>query len=304
MKRGLALSRPRGGRALGAVAAAGAKSNDTTISGAGSTFVAPLVSAWTPALGSAFGYNVQYSAVGSGAGIAAVTNRQVDFGASDAPLSPDAGDRLQRLRPDPVGARRRRPSPTTSRARPCTCGSTARRSRTSSSGTSRTGTIPAIAALNPGANLPNLKITPVFRSDGSGTSYNFTDYLSARLAGVEVEDRRLDPAGVPGRRRRQGLRRRRRCRQEHDRRRHLRRRRLRAHEPHPVRGRARTRPGSSSTRASGGSVAAAQAFPTVRRTTRCTSSTRRSRRRSPTRSAPTPTSSSRSRPRTRPSSGR
>jgi phosphate transport system substrate-binding protein len=38
---------------------------------------------------------------------------------------------------------------------------------------------PAIAALNPGASLPNLKITPVFRSDGSGTSYNFTDYLSA-----------------------------------------------------------------------------------------------------------------------------
>ena len=38
---------------------------------------------------------------------------------------------------------------------------------------------PAIAALNPGASLPNLKITPVFRSDGSGTSYNFSDYLSS-----------------------------------------------------------------------------------------------------------------------------
>jgi phosphate transport system substrate-binding protein len=37
----------------------------------------------------------------------------------------------------------------------------------------------AIKALNKGANLPDLKITPVFRSDGSGTSYNFTDYLSA-----------------------------------------------------------------------------------------------------------------------------
>jgi ABC-type phosphate transport system, periplasmic component len=37
----------------------------------------------------------------------------------------------------------------------------------------------AISKLNPGANLPNLKITPVFRSDGSGTSYNFTDYLSS-----------------------------------------------------------------------------------------------------------------------------
>src|SRR4029078_9091616 len=38
---------------------------------------------------------------------------------------------------------------------------------------------PAIAALNKGAKLPDLKITPVFRSDGSGTSYTFTDYLSS-----------------------------------------------------------------------------------------------------------------------------
>ena len=38
---------------------------------------------------------------------------------------------------------------------------------------------PAITALNKGANLPDLKITPIFRSDGSGTTYNFTDYLSA-----------------------------------------------------------------------------------------------------------------------------
>ena len=58
---------------------------------------------------------------------------------------------------------------------------------------------PAIAALNKGANLPNLKITPVFRSDGSGTSYNFTDYLSSVNAHVEDEDRHLDAAGVPGR---------------------------------------------------------------------------------------------------------
>src|ERR1700712_4392869 len=74
---------------LVAATAATATSSDTTISGAGSSFVAPLVSTWTPALGSAFGYSLQYSAVGSGAGIAAVTNRQVDFGASDAPLTPD-----------------------------------------------------------------------------------------------------------------------------------------------------------------------------------------------------------------------
>ena len=38
---------------------------------------------------------------------------------------------------------------------------------------------PAIKALNPGASMPNLHITPIFRSDGSGTTYNFTDFLSA-----------------------------------------------------------------------------------------------------------------------------
>src|SRR6266403_580337 len=88
MRRGLALL-AAAALALLAVAAVSAKSNDTTITGAGSSFVSPLVSAWTPAVGSAFGYTLQYSPVGSGAGIAAITNRQVDFGASDAPLTPD-----------------------------------------------------------------------------------------------------------------------------------------------------------------------------------------------------------------------
>src|SRR5262245_57552366 len=68
---------------------ASARSNGETISGAGSTFVQPLVSQWISPVGSAFGINLQYSGVGSGAGITAVTNRTVDFGASDAPLSPD-----------------------------------------------------------------------------------------------------------------------------------------------------------------------------------------------------------------------
>src|SRR5438445_3620405 len=75
--------------ALVTATSAGATRSVTTITGAGSTFVSPLVSVWTPAIGSAFGYTLQYSAVGSGAGIAAITSRQVDFGASDAPLTAD-----------------------------------------------------------------------------------------------------------------------------------------------------------------------------------------------------------------------
>src|SRR4051812_36064482 len=75
--------------ALAAAGAASAKKTDTTIAGAGSTFVAPLVAQWVQPLGQAYGYALQYSGVGSGGGVSAVTSRTVDFGASDAPLTPD-----------------------------------------------------------------------------------------------------------------------------------------------------------------------------------------------------------------------
>jgi phosphate transport system substrate-binding protein len=177
MKRGLALI-ATAGLALLTVAAAGAKSNDTTITGAGSTFVAPLVSAWTPALGSAFGYNVQYSAVGSGAGIAAITANQVDFGASDAPLNPAQ----QSACPDCIQIPWALSATSVMYNVPGAPVHLNLDGATISKiflGDITNWNDPAIAALNKSANLPNLKITPVFRSDGSGTSYNFTDYLSS-----------------------------------------------------------------------------------------------------------------------------
>ena len=163
---------------LVAAAAATAKTDDTTITGAGSTFVAPLVSAWTPALGHAFGYTVQYSAVGSGAGIAAITARQVDFGASDAPLTPAQ----QQACPDCVQIPWALSAVAVAYNVP---GSPAHVNLDGATlakiflGRITSWNDPAIAALNKGANLPSLKITPVFRSDGSGTSYAFADYLSA-----------------------------------------------------------------------------------------------------------------------------
>src|SRR6058998_4284412 len=75
--------------ASGTASAAPAKHSGTTLSGAGSSFVSPLISQWIPAVGSAYGYELQYSPIGSGGGVAAITSRQVDFGASDAPLTPD-----------------------------------------------------------------------------------------------------------------------------------------------------------------------------------------------------------------------
>jgi phosphate transport system substrate-binding protein len=198
MKRGLALV-ACAAAALGAVAAAGATSNDSTITGAGSTFVAPLVSTWTPAIGSAFGYTVQYSAVGSGAGIAAITNRQVDFGASDAPLSPDQAAACKGCVQIPWAlaattvAYNVPGAPVHLRLDGATIAKIFLGQITNWNDS-------AIAKLNPGANMPNLKITPVFRSDGSGTSYNFTDYLSAVSplwkSKIGVSTQPAFPAGV------------------------------------------------------------------------------------------------------------
>jgi phosphate transport system substrate-binding protein len=199
MKRGLALISAVTIVALGAVAAAGARSSDTTVSGAGSTFVAPLVSKWTPALGSAFGYTVQYSGVGSGAGIAAITNRQVDFGASDAPMSPEQLSACKGCAQIPWALA------ATTVAYNVPGAPAHLRLNGAAIANIFLGKItnwndPAIAALNPGSNMPSLKITPVFRSDGSGTSYNFSDYLSAVSpdwkSKIGVSTQPAFPAGV------------------------------------------------------------------------------------------------------------
>jgi len=170
--------------ALALVAAAGAKqqkASATVLNGAGSTFVAPLVSVWTPALGSAFDYTVQYSAVGSGAGISQITARTVDFGASDAPLTPDqfsacngcvqipwalAGTAIDYNIPGLVVPKNTNLHLTGDVIAKIYMGQITKWDD------------PAIKALNPKATIPDLTITCAHRSDNSGTTYNFTDYLS------------------------------------------------------------------------------------------------------------------------------
>ena len=66
----------------------GTAGSSTTLVGAGSTLVAPLMSQWQPVYDTATGVAVTYGAIGSGGGIAQITARTVDFGASDAPLTP------------------------------------------------------------------------------------------------------------------------------------------------------------------------------------------------------------------------
>lgn len=151
---------------------------DTSITGTGATFPFPLISKWIPAVGSAYGINVTYSPTGSGAGIAAVTARTVDFGASDAPLS---ADQLTACKGCVV-------IPWALSATSVPYNLPGLNGRLRLDGTTLAniylGKITnwndaAIKALNPGLNLPDKKITPVYRSDGSGTTYNFTEYLSS-----------------------------------------------------------------------------------------------------------------------------
>ena len=71
------------------VAGAGARSSGLTLKGAGSTFVSPLVLTWVQPYETATGVHIDYNPIGSGGGIQAIQNRQVDFGASDAPMTPD-----------------------------------------------------------------------------------------------------------------------------------------------------------------------------------------------------------------------
>jgi len=177
MRKGLALLAVTA-LALMAAAAAGARHAATTITGAGSTFVSPLVSVWTPALGSAFDYTVQYSAVGSGAGISAITSRTVDFGASDAPLTADQFAACNGCLQIPW-ALAGTAIPYNVPGAPVHLHLSGDVIAKMYMGQITNWNDPAIKVLNPGANLPDLKVTPVFRTGNSGTTYNFTDYLSS-----------------------------------------------------------------------------------------------------------------------------
>ena len=164
--------------ALLAAAAATAKSTGTQLTGAGSSFVYPLVSTWTPALDRAFGYKITYGAVGSGAGIAAITARTVDFGASDAPLSSDQAAACKGCVQIPWALSATSVAYNVPGA-PTHLHLSGKVLADIFLGKITAWNDPAIKKLNRGGTLPTLKITPVYRSDASGTTFNFTDYLQA-----------------------------------------------------------------------------------------------------------------------------
>ncbi|HEY6017208.1 MAG TPA: phosphate ABC transporter substrate-binding protein PstS [Gaiellaceae bacterium] len=156
---------------------AGARTSGTQITGAGSSFVYPLVSTWTPALDQAFGYQVTYGPIGSGGGIAAISSRTVDFGASDAPLSPDQFRACKGCVQIPWALSATSVAYNVPNA-PAHLRLNGKVLAGIFLGRIDNWNDPAITRLNKGWNAPDLKITPVFRSDASGTTFNFTDYLS------------------------------------------------------------------------------------------------------------------------------
>jgi phosphate transport system substrate-binding protein len=169
--------------ALLSATAAGAKHSTTVLNGAGSTFVSPLVSVWTPALGTAFDYTIQYAAIGSGGGIQAISNRSVDFGASDAPLTPDQFSACNGCAQIPWALAGTSVPYNVPGITPASAAVHLHLSGDVIAkifmGQITNWNDPAIKALNPGATMPDLKITPVYRTGNSGTTYNFTDYLSS-----------------------------------------------------------------------------------------------------------------------------
>lgn len=158
----------------------------TDVTGAGSSFVYPVLSKWSQEYSKSSSNRINYQSIGSGGGIAQIKAATVDFGASDAPLSADdlkAGGLGQF--PSVIGGivpvvNLEGVAPGKLRLDGEVLGKIFMGSITDWND-------PAIAALNPDLKLPAAKITVVHRSDGSGTSFNFTNYLSK--ASTEWKDK-------------------------------------------------------------------------------------------------------------------
>jgi len=147
------------------------------ITGAGSTFVYPVLSAWAADYHDQAGTAVNYQSIGSGGGISQVKAGTVDFGATDQPLGSDelVQSNLAQF-PVVIGgivAVVNIPGLASGQLK-----LTGPLLADIYAGKVKNWSDPVIARVNPGVKLPNANIAVVHRSDGSGTTFNFTHYLS------------------------------------------------------------------------------------------------------------------------------
>ena len=149
----------------------------TDITGAGSSFVYPVISKWSAAYAAKTGNHVNYQSIGSGGGIAQIKAGTVDFGASDMPLDEATLAKFGLGQfPDVIGGIVPAYNiPGIAPGKLVLDGPVLAKIFLGQIGN---WSDPAIAALNPDIALPSAKITVVHRSDGSGTTFNFSDYLS------------------------------------------------------------------------------------------------------------------------------
>jgi phosphate transport system substrate-binding protein len=172
------------------------------ITGAGATFPAPIYAKWAEAYKAATGAQLNYQAIGSGGGIKQITSKTVDFGASDDPLDRDELDKHGLAQfPAVIGGVVAVFNLPGMGANELTLDGTVLGDIFR--GAIKTWNDPAIAKLNPNAKLPATAITLVYRSDSSGTTYVFTDYLAQTSAGFKASPgsgKTVNwPAGVGGR---------------------------------------------------------------------------------------------------------
>ena len=161
--------------AMAAAFSANAWAADAT--GAGASFVYPAMSKWSADYAKASGKQVNYQSIGSGGGIAQIKAGTVDFGSSDAPLKPEelAKSGLSQF-PSVIGG-----IVPVINVQGIAAGAMKLDGETLANiflGKITHWNDPAIVAMNGGLKLPNAKITVVHRSDGSGTTFNFVNYLS------------------------------------------------------------------------------------------------------------------------------
>lgn len=166
------------GLAVFAVAAPSGSAHAQQVTGAGATFPAPVYTKWGEQAKAAIGIELNYQAIGSGGGQNQILQRTVDFGASDAPMPPDKLESGKLLQfPTVMGSvvvivnipgvainQLKLPGELLAGIY---------------EGVIAKWNDPKLVEANPGVTLPNLAIAPVYRADGSGTSYVYTSYLSA-----------------------------------------------------------------------------------------------------------------------------
>ncbi len=184
-----------------AVAASGATAIAANISGAGATFPAPVYAKWAETYKATSGSALNYQAIGSGGGIKQIEASTVDFGASDKPLKV-ADLTANGLVQFPTVVGGVVPVMNLPGIRPGEVKLTGKILADIYRGVDQYWDDRVIASYNPGVKLPHLKITVVHRSDGSGTTFLFTSYLSMQAAhwadGPGASDSVSWPTGIGG----------------------------------------------------------------------------------------------------------